>query len=188
MEDILLAHLITDEYTKYSYVVIPSFEYSFLEMTDYKNEKDILKKELSEYFIMGNDGRYVNKPDRYQGLSPNPIHFDGNVYVLISGLTFSGGSEFAALAKNYTKAIFLGEETGGGYYGNTSGNFLRFTLPNTQLTGRIPLCKYVVNTPNNTIPFGHGLLPDEKFTESIDDVLAHNDSLLDYTVSLIKGK
>lgn len=77
------------------------------------------------------------------------MHYSGNVYILISGLTFSGGSEFAALAKNHTNAFFIGEETGGGYYGNTSGRFLNFTLPETKTTGRLPLIKYVVETNVN---------------------------------------
>ena len=160
MEDMLLSHLITENYHKYKYVEIPSFTYSFLKFTDYKGEQDTLKSELSEEFYQTSDGRYLNKKGFYEGCSPNSIHFDGTIYILISGLTFSGGSEFAALAKNYTNAIFIGEETGGGYYGNTSGSYLKFTLPNTQLKGRVPLCKFVVETQNNSIPFGRGIIPD----------------------------
>ncbi|WP_316762198.1 S41 family peptidase [Pedobacter aquatilis] len=186
MEDILLSYLITKPYHKYESVEVPSFKYSFLEYTDYNNEDDILKKELSYYFQLHNSGRFINKPDRYQGMLPSNIHFAGKLFVMISGLTFSGGSEFAALAKNYTAAKFVGEETGGGYYGNTSGSFLKFSLPNTQITGRIPLFKFLLNTHNDTIPFGRGVIPDVTFTDSIDDILNHRDTLLDITRSLIR--
>lgn len=188
MEDILLSYLITKPYQKYEFVEIPSFKYSFLAYTDYKNEDDILKKELSNYFSFYNNGRYLNRPDRYQGMLPSPIHFKGKLFVLLGGLTFSGGSEFAALAKNYTEAKFIGEESGGGYYGNTSGSYLKFILPNTQVSGRIPLAKFVVNTSFNQIPFGRGLIPDEKITETVEDILNHRDTVMDFTRSLIRKK
>jgi Periplasmic protease len=188
MEDILLSYLTTKDYEKYSYVEIPSFEYSFLSFTDYKDKKEVLKEELSIEFDLQNDGRYLDRMGVYDGLSPDPIHFNGDIYILIGGRTFSGGSEFAALAKNYTEAIFIGEETGGGYYGNTSGSYLMFTLPNTQLTGRIPLCKYVVNTNITSIPFGRGLIPDYAITPTIDDILNHNDAELNFTIQLISKK
>lgn len=186
MEDILLSHLITENYHKYKYVEIPSFAYSFLKYTDYKDEQDTLKSELSTEFYQTSDGRYLNKKGFYEGHNPHSIHFDGTIYILISGLTFSGGSEFAALAKNYTNAIFIGEETGGGYYGNTSGSFLKFTLPNTQLKGRVPLCKFVVETKINSIPFGRGLLPDYEIRPTIQDFLAGKDVELEFVKKLIK--
>lgn len=186
MEDILLSYFTLNNYKKYSYVEIPSFEYSFLDLTDYKNQKELLKKELAEEFYLSHDGRYLNKESFYDGLPPNPIHFSGKIYILISGLTFSGGSEFAALAKNHTNAVFIGEETGGGYYGNTSGIFLKFTLPNSRLTGRIPLCKFVLNNQYNSISYGHGLAPDYEAPSSMEDILNHYDSELNYAVRLIK--
>ena len=188
MEDLLLSHLITDNYHKYKYVEIPSFTYSFLKYTDYKGEQDTLRSELSEEFYQTSDGRYLNKKGYYEGAIPHSIHFDGTIYILISGLTFSGGSEFAALAKNYTNAIFIGEETGGGYYGNTSGSYLKFTLPYTQLKGRVPLCKFVIETKNNSIPFGRGVLPDYEVRPTIQDFLAGKDVELEFVRKLIKEK
>lgn len=147
MEDILLSYLTTKPYKKYNYVEVPSYKYTFLPYTRYDlpEEVDILKERTLKKFYKTKDGRYLNKPKYYNGLLPVKNPFKGNVYILIGGLSFSGGSEFAALAKNYTKAIFVGEETGGGYYGNTSGSYMYFKLPNTKTTGRIPLEKFVVN-------------------------------------------
>lgn len=187
MEDYLLSHLIDKPYTKYSYVEIPSFTYSFLEYTDYKNESSIIKQELEEDFYLNKDGRYLNKEGHYAGALPKPNNFKGKIFILINGLTFSGGSEFAALAKNYTDAIFIGEETGGGYYGNTSGNFLKFTLPNSQLTGRIPLCKFVVETKDFNIPFGRGVIPNYKVEQTYEEYITGIDSQLEYTLNLISN-
>ncbi|MBF4515936.1 hypothetical protein IRZ71_06265 [Flavobacterium sp. ANB] len=186
MEDHLLSYLINQEYKKYNYVEIPGFTYSFIEYTDYKDQKDVLVKELNEDFYQSNDGRFINRDGHYIGEKPNANNFKGDVYILISGLTFSGGSEFAALAKNNTNAKFIGEETGGGYYGNSSGSFLKFTLPNSKITGRIPLCKFVVEDKNYGIPFGHGVLPDYTIEPTIDQYLNGEDPEMDFAKKLIQ--
>lgn len=185
MEDHLLSYLINKEYAKYKYVEIPAFTCSFLEYTDYKNQDAILMKELKKEFYKTKDGKILNKKGHYEGDKPNKNNFKGDIYILISGLTFSGGSEFAALAKNYTNAKFIGEETGGGYYGNTSGSFLRFTLPNTNITGRIPICKFVLETNKNEIPFGRGLFPDYNVQPTIEEYLNGFDVGMEYTKKLI---
>ncbi|GAA6765548.1 S41 family peptidase [Flavobacterium sp. CGRL1] len=186
MEDHFLSYLTNEEYKKYKYVEIPGFTYSFLEHTNYAGQKEILIEELKEDFYLSTDGRYLNKEGHYTGEKPNVKNFKGDLYILISGLTFSGGSEFAALAKNYTHAKFIGEETGGGYYGNSSGSFLSFTLPNSAVTGRIPLCKFVIEPKADTIPFGRGVLPDYKVQPTIKEYLAGYDSEMEYVKALIR--
>lgn len=188
MEDHFLSYLTNEEYKKYKYVEIPGFTYSFLEHTNYAGQKEILIEELKEDFYLSTDGRYLNKAGHYTGEKPNIKNFKGDLYILISGLTFSGGSEFAALAKNYTHAKFIGEETGGGYYGNSSGSFLSFTLPNSAVTGRIPLCKFVIEPKADTIPFGRGVLPDYEVQPTIKDYLAGYDSEMEYVKTLIRKK
>ncbi|RZJ53971.1 MAG: hypothetical protein EOO44_06675 [Flavobacterium sp.] len=189
MEDQFLSFLINQEYKKYKYVEIPGFTYSFLEYTNYVNQKENLIKELQEDFYRTNDGRYLNMEGHYAGQNPNAKNFKGNVYILISGLTFSGGSEFAALAKNNTKATFIGEETGGGYYGNSSGSFLSFTLPNSKINGRIPLCKFVIEPKKDiTIPFGRGVLPDFEVQPSIEDYFSGVDTEMEFVKTMISKK
>jgi hypothetical protein len=188
MEDHFLSYLTNEEYKKYKYVEIPGFTYSFLEHTNYAGQKEILIEELKEDFYLSTDGRYLNKAGHYTGEKPNIKNFKGDLYILISGLTFSGGSEFAALAKNYTHAKFIGEETGGGYYGNSSGSFLSFTLPNSAVTGRIPLCKFVIEPKADSIPFGRGVLPDYEAQPAIKEYLAGYDSEMEYVKTLIRKK
>lgn len=188
MEDHFLSYLTNEEYKKYKYVEIPGFTYSFLEHTNYVGQKEILIEELKEDFYLSTDGRYLNKEGHYIGEKPNVKNFKGDLYILISGLTFSGGSEFAALAKNYTHAKFIGEETGGGYYGNSSGSFLSFTLPNSAVTGRIPLCKFVIEPKADSIPFGRGVLPDYEVQPTIKEYLAGYDSEMEYVKTLIRKK
>ena len=51
---------------------------------------------------------------------PSGPHFTGSVFILTNGGTFSAASDFAAMMKSSQLATFIGEETEGGYYGNTS--------------------------------------------------------------------
>ena len=185
MEDLLLSYLTDKKYLKYKYVEIPAFKCSFLEYTDYKNEDEILMKELKKDFYQTTDGRIINKKGHYEGENPNKNNFKGKIYILISGLTFSGGSEFASLAKNYTNATFIGEETGGGYYGNTSGSFIKLTLPNSKITARIPICKFVVATNKNENPIGRGLFPDYYIQPTISEYLNNYDAEMEFTKKLI---
>jgi hypothetical protein len=186
VEDDLLSFLIEKEYQKYKYVEVPSFTYSFLEYTNYKGEKDLLINELKKEFYQETDGRILNLKSAYQGQKPNINSFKGNVYILIGGLSFSGASEFAALAKNHTNAKFIGEETGGGYYGNTSGNYLFVTLPHSDLEVRLPLQKFIVQEKENSgIPFGRGVLPDHEVQPTIDQYLNGFDAEMEFTKKLI---
>ncbi len=188
MEDHLLSYLIDTSYKKYNYVEVPAFSYTFTKYTDYKNDPHNLNRELKEWFYQSSDGRIIELPNVYKGDKPQLTSFKGNVFILIGGLTFSGGSEFAALAKNHTKAKFIGEETGGGYYGNTSGKFLLYCLPNTKLTGRIPLLKFVVYTKDNSIPFGHGLTPDFIVNPTIENYVNGIDEEVNFVKKLIQNK
>ncbi len=188
MEDHLLSYLISEPYIKYRYVEIPAFTFSFTRYSDRKNNPAALTRELEEEFYLTGDGRYRNRKGYYEGDSLKADSFKGDVSILISGYTFSGGSEFAALARNYTRAHFIGEETGGGYYGNTSGTFIRYTLPHTQLTGRIPLCKFVPEVKDNNIPFGHGIIPDYYIQPTIADYLDGRDVELEYARKMVQAQ
>ncbi|WP_406825858.1 S41 family peptidase [Pedobacter sp. KACC 23697] len=190
MEDHLMSYLVGQEYPKYKYAEIPSFTYSFLDYTAYRDKKsrDDFEKELKAEFYHSTDGRFLDLPGKYKSDTPQTNYFKGNLYILISGLSFSGGSEFAALAKNYTSARFIGEETGGGYYGNTSGFFINYTLPNSKLTGRIPLIKFVIEEKQNSIPFGHGLMPDDEVQPKIEEYLSGYDAEMEHVKTIIKNK
>ena len=56
-------------------------------------------------------------------------------------------------------ALFIGDEVGGGYHGNTSGSTKTIHLPHTKVRVRIPIEHYVT-TDSDAIPRGRGLAPD----------------------------
>ena len=70
-------------------------------------------------------------------------HYDGKVYVLINGPTFSASTLFANIIKGQPNIQLVGEETGGGWYGNNGIMIPKFKLKNTEVNIRMPLFRVV---------------------------------------------
>ncbi|MFL5746091.1 MAG: S41 family peptidase [Niastella sp.] len=115
---------------------------------------------------------------------PKQNSFAGKVYILADGHSFSASAEFSAIARSNKRALFLGEEAGGGYYGNTSGNELFITLPNSQLSCRIPLVKYTSAVKKNANK-GNSILPEYPIYQTIFDFINHTDSQLDRALVIV---
>lgn len=184
-EDYLLAYMIDKDYLKYKYVQASALSYSFYQHTDYKEDYKSLESELKDEHYLEKDGRVLRKPGIEAHEKPKSNPFKGDIYVLIGGLTYSGGSEFASLARNHTDAIFIGEETGGGYYGNTSGIRITLKLPNSKIEIGIPILKFAVDTPKDNVPFGRGTLPDYKVEPTISQFLVGYDAEMEMAKKLI---
>ncbi|MBA4849295.1 S41 family peptidase [Emticicia sp. BO119] len=111
--------------------------------------------------------------------------FKGKVFILINGFSFSTTADFCATARSNDRAVFIGEETGGGYYGNTSGGSTQTMLPNSQIIVNIPLYKYVNAVKKAQFP-DRGIIPDYEIIPDIEDILQHKDVELDLALRLIK--
>lgn len=85
-------------------------------------------------------------------------HFDGNTYVIISGPTFSAASLFCNSVKGQEGVLLIGEETGGGWYGNNGIIIPEFVLPNTKVRVSFPLFRLVQF--NHVQQKGTGVPPD----------------------------
>jgi hypothetical protein len=115
---------------------------------------------------------------------PQRKSYAGKTYILINGASFSVTSEFAAVAHYLKRATFIGEETGGGYYGNNSGAFVIVTLPNSRLNIGIPMLAYY--TAVKDYPYhDHGVIPDYEVKPDIQDILIDKDVALEFTKQLI---
>jgi hypothetical protein len=99
--------------------------------------------------------RYWEKHD-FKPFKKN--HFDGNVYVLIGGPTFSASSLFCNTVKEQENVTLVGEETGGGEHGNSGLMIPYVTLPNTGIRVRVPLFRVVQY--NHAPKTGRGVIPD----------------------------
>ena len=85
-------------------------------------------------------------------------HFDGQVYIVAGGYTFSAATLVTGALVHQKNVILVGEETGGGAYGNTAMHLPSIILPTTGLRVTLPLYRIVVN---NSLPKnGRGIMPD----------------------------
>jgi hypothetical protein len=189
LEDYVFAFLATQPYTKYRYVQSSGPTYSFLKYTNYntKERQEALEAAIKREHYLASDGRLLRRNGILTPVEPRQDAYTGKIYVLTSGLTYSGGSEFASIIKGNRQATFIGEETGGGYYGNTSGFQIRLTLPHSEIVIRIPLLKFVVEV-TGAIPFGRGVIPDHEIQPTIDEYLNGIDVEMNYALKLIRDR
>lgn len=96
-------------------------------------------------------------------------HFDGQVYILTGGNSFSATCLFAGALKGQKNVTLVGEETGGGYYGNTAWMIPDVTLPGTGVRFRLPRFRLVVDKRRQKD--GHGVLPDVAALPTSDAIL-----------------
>lgn len=187
-EDYLFSHLTKKPYEKYQYVEANGFTFSFLDFTDYKDDRENLENMLNEEHEQTIDGRILRKKSVLPTEKPQKKPFKGNLYILCSGKTYSGGSEFVSIAKMYSAATIIGEETGGGFYGQTSGSYVHLLLPNTNIEIRIPLLKFHTTFESDKIPFGRGVIPNYEVVPTFEEYINGTDSELEYTLRMIDKK
>ncbi len=84
-------------------------------------------------------------------------HFSGNVFLLQGGYSFSATTMFISQLKGQQNVKIVGEESGGGYYGNSAMHIPVIRLPNTGLQVTLPMYRLVIDANR---PKGHGVIPD----------------------------
>jgi hypothetical protein len=84
------------------------------------------------------------------------FHYDGDVYVLTGGNTFSASTLFIQSLKGQSNVFVVGEETGGGAYGNNAWLIPDVKLPHTGVVFRLPLFRLVID---KEAPKGRGAMP-----------------------------
>lgn len=111
-------------------------------------------------------------------------HYDGKLYVLTSGPTFSASSIFCNSIKGQEGIKLVGEETGGGWYGNDGIMIPDIILPNTKLTVRLPLFRLVQY--NHVSQKGTGVVPDIYIGTSYDGLINSYDKKMRAVKEMIR--
>ncbi len=106
------------------------------------------------------------------------FHFNGQVYVLTNGPTFSASTLFCNAVKGQKNVLLVGEETGGGWYGNCGIFLPDLTLPNTRLRLRLPLFKLVQY--HHIANKGSGVIPDIHIGPSIEGIKRGTDRKMEW--------
>jgi Peptidase family S41 len=111
-------------------------------------------------------------------------HFNGQTYILTGGNSFSATTLFVSSVMNQDNVTVVGEETGGGAYGNTAWLIPDVTLPETGVRFRLPLFRLVIdkNIPKN----GKGVQPEIEAKPTVEAVRRGVDYKLDKVMELIK--
>lgn len=110
---------------------------------------------------------------------PKKDRFDGQVYVLTDGYTASASTMVTSWLKQHSKALFIGQQSGGGYNGNNGGSFAEITLPNTRYTIVFPVYRLVLDAQSTQT---QGILPDIPIEPAL-----HEDNTLSQTITLIES-
>jgi len=133
-----------------------------------------------------NDSVYVFKYFHHKSYEPQKQTFKGNVYVLTGGFSFSATTMFLSSIKGQQNVTLVGEETGGGYYGNNGVFIPELVLPHTKLQVRLPMYRIVNN--KNITKNGSGVLPDVEVKATAETIRYNRDPKVEAVHSLIARK
>jgi hypothetical protein len=175
----------------FSYLVDKPFKYYddlVFNKTSYEFEK-YASQTMSPppgMYERGKDGKYhwVGHPN--WGINqPSRPTFRGKVLILINGLSFSTTSEFLSHAHFNKRATFIGEESGGGYYGNTSGYMPTITLPHSGLRLELPVMAYYMAVSGYK-DASRGVIPDYPVPYTIAELIDGKDKEMELALKLAR--
>lgn len=119
--------------------------------------------------------------------SPAMPTFTGRVIALINGRSFSTTAELITQLHDKQRATFVGEESGGAYHGNNSGNSTTLVLPNSAAKVIIPLVTYTLAVSGEHAN-GRGVVPQVQVTPAIGDYLSGRDVVLEKALQMARSK
>ena len=187
---LLLSHVLTKEFRIFERVHMTTYQPSFRQYTDrdftpetgfpeFSPDSGFLKPDPRGCWLL------TEKKEGNGVYKPAENHFGGTLYVLMDGGSFSASADFCATLAFHKRATLIGEETGGAAEGNNSGVEIGLTLPESQLHIKIPTYRY-----SNVVDKGNrrrGTLPAHAVTQKMDDLAKGRDSVLEFTLELIRS-
>ena len=179
----LVSYLTDKPFRYFDHIRVKTIDPSFKAYTDWSADDE---RSLREGAAVNSEGGFLVTQKLHPGVAEQPpgkYPFLGQTIVLISGRTFSTAADFCAVAHHLKRATFIGEETGGAYYGNNSGEMPILTLPNSKAQVRVPLFEYW-----NAVP-GYdgkrrGTRPDIQVETTAANLLRGVDEQLDAALKL----
>jgi C-terminal processing protease CtpA/Prc len=179
----LVAQFVNKPFRYFDRIHLRSIKPSFTSFT----EKTL--QELRDGTVSDGAGGYLATIALHPGVGeqqPGKIPFTGKTFVLTDGGTFSTAADVAALMRQLTKAVFVGEETGGGFEGNTSGTNAELLLPGSGLKVRMHLYEYWNAVSNKER--GRGVVPDRFVPVLVSDLMKGVDKPLGLALEMAGKK
>ncbi|WP_298343163.1 S41 family peptidase [uncultured Algibacter sp.] len=188
----------------YLYSYLANKDYQFITESEVKSKTPFLKSFMSNTTpnslkVMGSmfypvvavhnllkikkrDGKlYYNFNKHTKIKSPNPLSYQGKLYVLINGNSFSASSLISTHLKANKRAVFVGEETGGAYNGTVAGIYKTYQLPTSKVKVRMGLMQ--IEAPQKQTPDGYGIKPDVEILPNLKDRKSNIDTELEWILN-----
>jgi hypothetical protein len=127
----------------------------FLDLRDNQGGDFEPSRYLLSWLIL-KPAQYLVEGVEARTLRPRQNHFTGDLFVCINGGSYSATAIACACLHDQQRAIFVGEETGGGRE-VISGDPVEKRLPNTGIRCYISTTTFRIGNGRND---GHGLMPD----------------------------
>ncbi len=130
------------------------------------------------------DGRiHFNYFEKHQFKPKEQYHFNGNTYIVAGGYSFSAATLFAGALKGQKNVTLVGEETGGGYYGNSAMHLPVISLPQSNIRVVLPLYRIILDKDREKT--GRGIFPDVEVKPSSNAIRNAVDAKLEKVRQLI---
>ena len=131
------------------------------------------------------DGKYHFRYfERHRFKPKKKNHFDGRTYILTGGNSFSATTLFVSSVMDQENVVVVGEETGGGAYGNNAWLIPDVTLPETKVRFRLPLFRLVIN--KDLLRTGRGVQPEIDSFPTVEAVKRGADFKTEKALELIE--
>jgi C-terminal processing protease CtpA/Prc len=177
----LFAYLWNQPFHVYQDITCNAREFDFFK---YASEAQPVQGEL----VRGADGKlHVVKQAGLDVQQPLQPHYDGRVFALMNGGSFSSSTEFLALLRFYKRAKLVGETPAGTYYGYTCGQMVDLILPNSKLDLNFGLLTFYLDG-NGYKHVNRSIRPDYPVRYTINDLLAGSDKDMELALSLARAK
>lgn len=124
------------------------------------------------------DGKVYYKMKADKATKPDKNAFQGKVFVLINGGSFSASSIITAKLKYDKRATLVGEETGGANDGTVAGFYSYQKLPHSKIN--LPIGLLLVQPNIDFLNTKKGVAPDVTIKETMQDIIDRKDPQLDW--------
>lgn len=139
--------------------------------------KIVTRKHADGKYHFGYFERHYYKPrEKY--------HFNGSVYLLTGGNSFSATTLVLKVLQGQPNVKIIGEETGGGAYGNTAWMIPDVVLPETGVRFRLPKFRLVMD--RNLVKAGRGVIPDVEVRATPETIRQGIDPKVEMVKEMIK--
>lgn len=133
------------------------------------------------------DGKYrFGYLERHWYKPKKKHHFKGEVYILTGGNSFSATAILAKKLKGQSNITIIGEETGGGAYGNSAWMLPDVTLPETGIRFTLPKFRLVMD--KELVKEGRGVMPDIYVGPSVEAIRKGYDPKVEVVREIIEKK